>query len=111
MIGAVLLAGCLRGDRAVRVQVVNTCDQDVIVRMVYHQAGLATAQAVREEVAASGTGVLEAIYPGPRTELFFAVSRAADDQPRITLLPQHADRNDALRLSLAGRLCSDLGTK
>ena len=96
------------GEQTVHVEVVNACDQDVNVRMAYQQAALATAQAVKTKIAGRGAGVIKAIYPGPRTQLFFSVSPATDDQRSVVLPPQHADRNGVLRLTVGEPGCSEI---
>ena len=104
--GTIVLVSCLPGERAVHIEVVNTCAQNVNVRLAYNEGALATARP--KEVAAGQTGVIEAIYPGPSTPLILAVSRAADDQPRVVLPARRADDHDALRLMLPESVCSEI---
>lgn len=101
-----MLVGCLPGDRVVRAEVANFCDFGVNVRLGFTEGALNAV--APDDVGSNQTEVLEAVYPGPSTPLYFAVSPVVGDEPRVVLPEKRADKNDRLRITLADSVCAQL---
>jgi hypothetical protein len=66
-----ILVGCQPGERVVRAEVANPCDFDVNVRLGFTERDLNAV--APNDLASRRTEVVEAVYPGSGTPLYFAI--------------------------------------